>query len=161
MIDLLRWRIDGLPQERLLFDQMRDRIEQNLKHFGIASVLREMGYDLEDKKLIVSREPGYTTRLASIDRDLDPLASPLYSTYELGLITEEQSPQVPALRHISGEFIAVSEALHGQSATLSEFGEALSPFQRSLIEGSISTLSNARLAKILPSLNKSLNNLEF
>jgi len=161
MIDYLRFRQEGFDDECLIFDKMRDKIEANLALFGIKEVLQEQGYATENQKLIVARNIGYSSKKADIDRDLDPLAQPLYVEYELGLVTEQPSMHDPRLRMLSGRYLRVAQALIGEELTPTELGSNFHPGQLDLIQFSVESLNAARLAKILPSLNKSLTKLEL
>jgi hypothetical protein len=161
MIDYLRIRQEGFDDECIIFDKMRDKIEANLALFGIKDVLQNQGYDTEDKKLIVSRNIGYSSQKADIDRDLDPLAQPMYVDYELGIVTEQPSLNDPRQRMLSGKYLRVAQSLIGEELNPTDFGNNFKPGQLDIIQFSIESLNYARLAKILPSLNKNLTKLEL
>jgi hypothetical protein len=161
MIDYLRIRQEGFDDECIIFDKMRDKIEANLALFGIKDVLQNQGYDTEDKKLIVSRNIGYSSQKADIDRDLDPFAHPLYVDYELGIVTEQPSLNDPRQRMLSGKYLRVAQSLIGEELNPTDFGNNFKPGQLDIIQFSIESLNYARLAKILPSLNKNLTKLEL
>ncbi len=136
------------------FERMQASIDGDLRRAGFDEFIgRHSQVDPSLGKPVVGRSFTYSTRLADIDRDLDPFATRIGSVREVGIATE-----TAGTRTYKG--YAVLQAISGEPFEPTELGQELSEPQLSLVSSSVELLLAAKDAFLLPSLTKSLRRID-
>jgi hypothetical protein len=159
----------SLDQQQIVFDYLRGDIDRDLRKAGIDDMLAlhgfivpEPGNELgasEFSKIIVARRNGYSTQLADIDHDLDPLASVMSTEYEVGVIYEKRQGTRNLERSYKG--IGVTRGLMGGAHEPIEMGQEMSHEQRDVVTQSIGRLITAKSRVFIPALTKSLKKIDL
>lgn len=157
-----------LEQQQIVFDYLRSDIDRDLREAGIDVVLAihgitvpEAGNQLgasEFSKIALARRKGYSTGLADIDHDLDPLASVMSTEYEVGIIYEKRRGIRTLQRSYKG--FGVSRSLMGGAHEPIEMGLEMSQEQRDIVTQSVGRLITAKSRVFIPALTKSLKKID-
>ena len=159
----------SLEKQQLIFDYIRNDIEQDLYDAGIDVVLALHGFTLPERgnelatneyhKIVVARSWEYSSAAADIDRDLDPLASTLSTNYEIGVVHEKRRRGHLLSRTYSGR--TVSRKIMGGDHEPVDIGSEMSQTQLHVVSESIGRLITAKSRFFIPGLTKSLIKIDL
>ncbi len=135
-----------------VFNNLRDHIDYVLRATGFEEFATTHGLDAGAGRLVVAREFDYSSELADIDIDLDPLASRLATKHLVGVMAE-----TPGGSSFKGR--VVSEAWRGDVQQPAGYGVDLDSIQLVTVWDAVSWLlrektGGGRLLYLTKSLKK-------
>jgi len=136
----------SIIEQRRQFDSIRDSIDKILRSSGFEEILVSNNIDASLGRIVVARSFQYSTEKATINRDLDPMATLIETQYEVG-VSEER----PGLRFFNG--LVVGNIVMGEN-TRQYDNSILSKVEQIVLDTSLNRLLKAR--KNNPWITKSL-----
>lgn len=153
-----------LEQQQVIFDYIRSDIDQGLREVEVDKLLEDHGYTIPEigndltseqfSKIVVARHYGYSTQLADVDHDLDPLAEVWTSEYEVGIRHEVRKGH--RLLRQSYEGLLVSRSIFEDQREPTALGLEMDERQLNAVHTAIGRLITAKSRIFIPALTKSL-----
>ena len=137
-----------LHEQRETFDVFQSLIDRNLRRRGFVEVFAKRGIDVSVGKIVVGRDFTYSSQLADISRDLDPLATRMATVNEVGLSISDHGAR-------SWNMFEISTSLMSDDFEPSGIGLELDAIQHQSVHDSLRMLDLARRTGILSYLTKS------
>lgn len=142
----------SLERQRKVMDNMRQRIDINLRAMGFEVFLRRHNIDAALGKIVVGRSFEFSSELADQARRYDPLVEPLVIYHQVGLY--QPSALFGSRFFPKHTMLTVSAALMSGLHEPTEWGNALSSKQLVAVHHSIDELLVAQELGSIPNLSE-------